>query len=132
MPVMRHFHARHRLGRRLVALVMLVVVLANLAAWGGGAVQMAHDLGHGAYAGQHASLQPAVMRAWAEAADDSAPAAVEHQALHAVDHMQFFPPTPAQVAVRQPAAGRATVFFLARALPPARSDLPFRPPRRGT
>lgn len=121
---------------RCLAFSLLVVFMANLAAWGGGAAQMAHELGHGAVAamaaGQDiATLSPA-LRAYAEAGDDSVPAAVEHQALHAVDHMQLFPPPPARLSFATPVPGLAAFFFVTRGLPPPRADQPFRPPRQRT
>ncbi len=114
---------------RLLAFTLLFIFLANLATWSGGAAQMAHELGHGAVAAMAAGALDAAVP-FAEPGENSAPAIVEHQALHAVDHMQFFPPTPFHYAFATAPAGRAHAAFLARQPTPARADLPFRPPRQ--
>lgn len=84
----------NRLFKNYLALAMLAIFMANMGVWSFHSNWLAHQLEHsgmvelmtasGAHAGVHK------IGALADN-DKKSPAAMEHQLLHAVDHLQLFP-----------------------------------------
>ena len=120
----------HASSRKIVSLLMLIIFLMGLGAYGFNSKWLAHQLDHDRQT--LAALADHEHPPQLDAADDPAPEPLsdtEHQFVHAAGHFEpllissifdWFGDPPAQVT---PMPSR---FF---ALPPAELEPPFRPPR---
>lgn len=112
-----------------LAILMLVIFMTNLGAWNLSSTRIAHELEHdGRPEMSAASHQHAFLLHAKNASMDDDRATVEHQMLHAVDHLQFFPDTTSQLAFQAPLANGASWYFTEQTLPFSTYDTPYRPP----
>jgi hypothetical protein len=116
-----------------IAFLLFVILMTNIGVWGFSSARLAHELEHNgieqvANAHEHADV------AISDDAndDDGMPNLAEHQTLHAVDHLHFFPDTSANVVLTSGNANIALLHFTERTLPFPALDPLFRPPRRYT
>jgi hypothetical protein len=119
-----------------VAFLLFVIFMTNIGVWGFSAARLAHELAHNGIeqvasaANAHEHINVAISEEASD--DDGMPGLAEHQTLHAVDHLHFFPDTSARVVLTSGKANIALPHFTERALPFPALDPLFRPPRRYT
>lgn len=117
----------NRLFTRYLSLAVLVIFMTNMGAWNFHSGWLTHELEHG---GMLELMQASVDHddAYAPADnDEKSPAAMEHQLLHAIDHLQFFPGAiPSGIFSFLPGAAR--YHFTSFNVAPATFEAPFRPP----
>ncbi|MFZ6760547.1 hypothetical protein ACO0K9_25360 [Undibacterium sp. Ji50W] len=112
-----------------LAILMLVIFMTNLGAWNLSSTRIKHELEHdGRPEVSAASHQHAFLLHDKNASRDAERATVEHQMLHAVDHLQFFPDTTSLLAFHAPLASAASWYFTQQTLPFSTYDTPYRPP----
>ena len=114
-----------------LALALLVIFMTNIAVWSDHSSWLAHELEHVSsltsmtVADDHAAAydgNTAVDR------EENMPDTIEHQLLHAVDHLQLFPsPTASGTFLSLPSVERS--YFTPIIVALATFDTPFRPPR---
>ncbi|MHB1591670.1 MAG: hypothetical protein ACYCTW_09085, partial [Sulfuricella sp.] len=83
-----------RLFTKYLSLAMLVIFITNIAMWSFHSNWLAHELEHsGALELMTAPVDHADVHKIDALADndEAAPSAMEHQLMHAVDHLQLFP-----------------------------------------
>lgn len=124
-----------------IAFLLFVTLMTNLGVWGFSASRLAHELEHNGMAQVAASHQHVhhhhdvdhdEHRDHDEGDDDDgALGASQHQVLHAVDHLQFFPDTAFGGAFVPAVASATAIHFTEQSLPLPTFDPPFRPPRGG-
>lgn len=114
---------------RHAALLMLVIFLTNMMAFALSATRLAHELDHDAKLELSTSDHVHDRLASNPGHSDDASDAVEHQVLHAIDHVQLFP----DVGFTSPRAANGASIVRShiadKVLPHPGADLPFRPPR---
>jgi hypothetical protein len=116
-----------------VVFLLFVIFMTNIGVWGFSAARLAHELEHngiGQVANAHEHADVAIIDDASD--DDGMPDLAEHQTLHAVDHLQFFPDTSTNVVLTSGNANIARLHFTERTLPFPALDPLFRPPRRYT
>lgn len=111
---------------RQIALVLLVIFVTNMGVWAFSAARIAHELQHSLEFSAQVAHQTTALDADEEG---GASVVAEHHVLHAVDHIQFFAFAAPRPALALLLANLAPAPFVQRDLPPARFDLPYRPPR---
>lgn len=122
---------------KYLALLILAMHMASISVVNNTSLQ--HDLEHDngvkhSLTGIHHSLHPQTATTTYSEADDSDPDCksfdlTEHQMLHALNHLQFFPDMPMADLVRAPLTNTAPLQFDTQFLPLPTIDLPLRPPQ---
>jgi len=112
-----------------LATMMLVIFMTNLAAWDLSSSRIKHEIEHEGHPQTSAtSHQHAFLLVEKNTGRNDGRASVEHQMLHAVDHLQFFPDTPIPLAFPSPLASEVTWYFTHQIWPFSTYDTPYRPP----
>lgn len=113
-------------ARKLIAVLLLLVMVTNLCVWDSSRNRIAHQLGHVTLADGNAWTH-----GHAVATDDGmSKGKLAHQILHAVDHLQLFPDTPAGGAWPPPALAGAFTLHSDTVPPAGTPEPPYRPPSR--
>lgn len=115
---------------KYLALAMLVILMMNIGVWSVHSNWLAHELEHStnlmpmAEVADHAALLDI------DSDDDNeakAPSAIDHQLLHAADHIKHFSsPDFNRIFLALPSAMRS--YFTPVVVPIATLEAPFRPP----
>ena len=122
---------------KYIAFLLFVILMTNIGVWGFSGARLAHELEHDgmeqAASHEHAHVHHVhhVHHGDEAGDDDDAPGVSEHQVLHAVDHLQFFPDTALSGAFVPTMASGVSLHFTEQHLPPPTFAPPFRPPRSG-
>lgn len=119
-----------RLFTKYLALAVLVIFMANMGVWSFHSNWLAHELEHsGTLELMTASVDHADVHKINALADndEKSPAAMEHQLLHAVDHLQLFPGAITS-GIFSFLPGAVRYHFTSANVALATFEAPFRPP----
>ncbi|MFZ6872637.1 hypothetical protein ACO0LF_11260 [Undibacterium sp. Di27W] len=108
-----------------LAVILLVIFMTNLGAWNLNSSRITHALEHD---GRPEVSTSAPQHDARNTDRDNGHSAIEHQMLHAVDHLQLFPDTTALLTFHAPLAPDSSWHFTAQLLPFSTYDAPYRPP----
>lgn len=114
-----------------LALALLVIFMTNTAVWSVHSNWLAHELEHisslkpMAVADDHVAAYDSIT---AVDNDENAPNTIEHQLLHATNHVQLFP-SPDINRIFLPSLTLERPYFTRVDVPFATLEAPFRPPR---
>ena len=120
-----------RLFTKHLALALLVIFMTNIAVWSVQPNWLAHELEHVGnlepmtVAADHVDLFHTESK---DSSDDNAPNAIEHQLLHAADHLQLLPSLGLNDIFLSPLRVEHCYFTHVIVLA-ATFEAPFRPPR---
>ena len=138
MKIRRNLNIKHgkvapmsKLFPKTLAFALFAIFMVNMVAWSFNSHRLAHEIEHSReFAEMTLSLEPGenLNNDLVDSGADDAPSATEHQLLHAIDHLQFFPGIVFYGAI--PFLPSTALFdFMLLTLPHAAFDPPFRPPR---
>ncbi|MCL6486074.1 hypothetical protein [Janthinobacterium lividum] len=116
-----------------LAFFLFVMFMTNSGAWTGSSVRLAHEMAHIGQLDQDAGEHEHAHLGHSDDGDhdnrnNEVPSKSGHQALHAVDHLQFFPDTAFGGFSMLAADANVPPQFVTLRLPLPSYDPPFRPP----
>jgi hypothetical protein len=122
-----------------IAFLIFVIFMTHVGAWGFSSAKLAHEFEHN----DNGIKQAATAHQYVDTAvvnidddddddDDLGLDLVEHQVLHAVDHLQFFPDTALGCVFSPARANIVLLHFTEQALPLLTLEPLLRPPRKLT
>jgi hypothetical protein len=114
--------------RNPLALILLVIFLANMGLWSFAQKSVAHGLMHGDVVQLAADHDHQDVVA-SESNDDDTLTSVQHSALHAAEHIQFITAIPGNALRVEIEVSSISLHFPPQALPRPALDQPFKPPR---
>jgi len=111
-----------------LAFILLVIFLANMALWSFSKKDFSHELMHAdivLLAPDHDHHEAGS----GDPQDDDSLSTVQHQVLHAADHVQFLSGVPDHAPRVETEVSSIPLQFTSQALPRPALDQPYRPPR---
>lgn len=114
---------------RPLAFIMLVIFMANMGLWSFTKKSVSHGLMHVDIV-QLTSDHDHREFAAGESDDDESLTNVQHNALHAAEHIQFIPGILGNALRVETEVSSIPLQFSSQALPRPALDQPFKPPRR--